>query len=662
MIRAAESLVTIDDEFWSRYRSLVASEVLPYQWRALNDELPGLPPSHAVANLRIAAGEAEGDFYGMVFQDSDVAKWIEAACYSLAYHPDPVLAEQVEELVALFARAQQEDGYLNSFYTVAEPPENRWNNLRDCHELYCAGHIIEAAVAHHGLTGRRTFLDVAIRYADLIDATFGPRPGQLRGYPGHPEIELALVRLADTTGESRYLELARYFLLERGTEPHYFDEEAERRRRMDPAPKPFTAINPADVGPDQLNYGVGHAFQQAHRPFLDQEAATGHAVRAMYLYSAATDLCLRGDEPAIRTTVDRLWDDVVNHKMYVTAGIGSQVPGESFTTPYDLPNETMYCETCATVGLVMWSRRMLGLRLDSVYSDVLERALYNGSISGISLDGKAYFYINTLQYNAAMDGRVMGWEISRPSNERQNWFNCSCCPTNLARMIGSLETTVYSASAGLAAVHLYIGSTADLDLGGRRLRLRQHADVIREGRARIEVEAVDGDEAITLALRLPGWSRSTSVTVNGEPVDASGDRDGYRHVHRVWRTGDVVELELDMAVHAVRSNPRVRDNVGRVAWQRGPLVYCFEQCDNGPDLAGLRLPAVDQVEARWEPELLGGVVTLNGRGERLSDEGWSGTLYRSDDEPEWVAQDVRAVPYYAWANRDKGDMQVWMLG
>lgn len=652
-------VVSVSDEFWSAYRDLVATEVLPYQWSALNDELPDAPPSHAVENLRIAAGEADGEFSGMVFQDSDVAKWIEAACYVLADRPDAELETRVDELVDLLARAQQDDGYLNSFYTVCEPPENRWSNLRDCHELYCAGHLIEAGVAHHEATGKRTLLDVVVRYADLIDRTFGPGPGQRPGYCGHPEVELALVRLADVTGEQRYLDLAAFFVAERGTAPHYFDLEAERRATLPTPPRPFDVINPADVDAQRLNYGLGYAFQQAHAPLVEQDGAVGHAVRATYLYAAATDLAVRRGDTALRQAVERLWDDVVHSKLYVTAGIGSQVPGESFTDPYDLPNETMYCETCATVGLAFWAWRMLGLAPVGEYADVLERALYNGSISGLSLDGRAYFYINTQQYHGAMDGRVLGWDVSRPSNRRSAWFACSCCPTNVARLIGSLDRMVCSAEPGTARVHLYVGGTADLDLGGGTVRLVQDARLPWSGAARVTV-AETGDSPWTLALRLPGWSRSTQIRVNGAPV-ATDVRDGYAHLERTWTPGDVVDLALDLTPRTLRADPRVVEDVGRVAVQRGPLVYCFEEADNGPGLGAVRVTG--RPRPVWEPDLLGGVVALDVPAERLSTEGWDGgDLYRDDLEPRWEPAQLRAVPYYAWANREPGEMRIWMHG
>lgn len=650
--------IALESAFWNTYKTLVAERVLPYQWRALNDEVPEIPPSRAITNLRIAAGEAEGQYRGLVFQDSDIAKWIEAVAHSLRERPDAELEARVDEVVALLGRVQQPDGYLNSFYIATEPPENRWNNLRDCHELYCAGHLIEAAVTYADVTGKRDLLDIAIRYADLIEQTFGRGEGQLRGYPGHPEIELALVRLFEATSDRRYLDLAHYFLTERGTAPHYYDLEAEARSRLDAAPQPCEVLNPAHVDGTHLNYGLGYAFQQAHEPFLEQTQAVGHAVRAVYLYAAAVDVAERTGDERLRATADRLWRDVVDSKLYITGGVGSQVPGESFTTPYDLPNETMYCETCASVGLVFWAWRMGRTVADAEFGDVIERALYNGTISGLGLDGESFFYINPLQYSAPMDERQLGWDISRPSNRRQRWFSCPCCPMNLARLIASIEQYVFIAEPTGLRVEQYIGTTARLHHDGTDVDVRLDSGMPWNGDVRVTIETEQPVE-LTLRLRMPSWAAGAVLAVDDVVLPATTDGEGYLVVHRTWHGRASVVVELAMPVRAVRAHTAVGENAGKVALTRGPIVYCVEEADNGPVLAGLVLDPSAPVDLDPRPDLLGGITSLRARGFRDEPDDDEAPLYTAV-APRRAPVELTAVPYYSWANREQGEMRLWL--
>jgi len=370
--------VRVKDEFWAKRLQQVREVLIPYQWEALNDRIPAVEPSHAIENFRIAAGEKEGEFYGWVFQDSDVAKWLEVVGYCLMNHSDQELERLADDVVELMANAQQPDGYLNTYFTIKEPA-GRWTNLRGNHEMYCAGHMIEAAVAYYEATGKRKLLDVVCRLADHIDAAFGPEPGKRRGYPGHEEIELALVKLYRATGEERYLRLSKYFIDERGQEPHYYDIEAKARGDNTPGGK------------------YDKAYSQAHLPVRKQTTAVGHAVRAMYLYSGMAAVAAETNDETLVTACKRLWNNLTKRQMYITGGIGSAVQGEAFTFDYDLPNDTAYTETCAAIGLVFWAHRMLHLDTDGEYADVMERALYNGALSGISLDGKKYFYVNPLE-------------------------------------------------------------------------------------------------------------------------------------------------------------------------------------------------------------------------------------------------------------------------
>jgi DUF1680 family protein len=626
--------VRIHDRFWAPRQATNREVTLPLQYRILKE-------TGRIDAFRLAWRPGEPDRPHQ-FWDSDVAKWIEAAGYSLATHPDPDLMARVDEVVELVAAAQQPDGYLNIYYTVVEPSK-RWTNLRDMHELYCAGHLIEAAVAYYEGTGKRRLLDVMCRYADHIASVFGPGEGQRRGYPGHEEIELALVKLYRATGVERYLRLAEFFVNERGRQPHYYDAEA-RARGEDPGAYRFR----------------DYAYNQAHLPIRQQTTAEGHAVRAMYLYSGVADVAAECGDDSLMAPLERLWENVTGRRMYVTGGIGSSAHGERFTYDYDLPNATAYTETCAAIGLAFWAQRMLLLDPAGTYGDVLERALYNGILSGVSLDGRSFFYSNPLDVDR------LAWEAASEaqrhefdSPERQGWFRCACCPPNVARLLASLGAYVYGEDEETAYVHLFVGSTAYLHLGGREVALRQETDYPWGERVRIRVQPEFSDR-FTLALRLPGWCLAPHLEVNGAPVALDGlvDR-GYARLRRVWEPGDIVDLILPMPVERVRAHPRVTADAGRVALQRGPVVYCLEEPENGANLHALSLPEDAPLEAAYEPDLLGAVVTVRTEGERSMAGAWGGSLY-SAERPAVEPVALKAIPYYAWANRGLGSMLVWI--
>ena len=577
------------------------------------------------------------------FWDSDVAKWIEAAAYSLATHPDPALKRRLDRLIVRIEKAQQPDGYLNTHFIAVEP-DKRWTNLRDDHELYCAGHLIEAAVAHHQATGERRLLDVLCRYADLICRTFGPGPGQKRGYPGHEEIELALVKLYRCTGQGRYLAQAKFFVDERGRRPHYFDLEAEARGE-DP-----------DAEWYRQRYGpVRYLAHQAHVPVREQTEAVGHAVRAMYLYSGMADVAAETDDADLFAACRRLWRSVVERKMYVTGGVGSSAQGERFTGDYDLPNETAYAETCAAIGLVFFAHRMLEIEADGAYADVMERALYNGALGGVSLDGTRFFYTNRL----AVYPPVLAPDDPRNGLERQPWFGCACCPPNIARLIASFGRYAVSQSSDAAWVHLFFHGDADLDIGGMRVRLSIESDYPWEGRVVLRVEP-ESTRRFTLAVRVPGWAREARVRVNDERV-APLVRRGYAFLRRAWQAGDRVRLDLPMPVERIEAHPEVRQDAGRVALQRGPLVYCFEEADNGKGLHALMLPDRSRPTAHFNPDLLGGVTTITAPALRPDSRSWRGPLYRPKG-CRWLESPVVAIPYFARANRRPGEMIVWVNG
>lgn len=630
--------VKVIDKFWRSYMEVVRDEVIPYQWDALNDNLSDTDPSHAIENFRIAAGESDGDFFGMVFQDSDVAKWLEAVAFSLENDPNPSLEEKADEVIELLGRAQQPDGYLNTYYTIKEPSK-RWTNLRDNHELYCAGHLIEAAIAYFKSTGKRRFLTVMEKYADYIDSVFGLGGNQIAGYPGHQEIELALIKLYDATGEQRYLNLSKYFIDQRGQHPHYFDKEKIAREDTEP-----------------FFFNDDYSYHQAHLPVREQTKAAGHAVRATYMYAAMADLAFKTDDPALKVACETLWENVTKQQMYITAGIGSSEFGEAFTFDYDLPNDTTYTETCASIALVFWAKRMLNLKLNGMYADVMERALYNGTISGMDLDGKKFFYVNPLE--------VWPKACSRHDKEhvkpvRQNWFTCACCPPNLARLISSIGHYIYSQNENELFVHLYVGSETSMEVNGQTIGLSQKTNYPWDETVTFTV-APEAACEFALALRIPGWCKGAQLKINGESVDISPlTINGYISIKRTWYKGDQVELILPMPIERVRSNPKVRENAGKVALQKGPIIYCLEEVDNGSNLPSIILPKEADLSYRFEDDLLGGMMTITGEAKRVDESTWNGELYQTGDNKTRPVT-IKALPYYAWCNRKTGEMLVWL--
>lgn len=571
-----------------------------------------------------------------IFWDSDLAKWIEAAAYSLATHPDRRVESLVDNVVDLMANAQAEDGYLNTHYLVVEP-EQRWTNLRDCHELYCAGHLMEAAVAYYEATGKRKMLDVLCRYADHIDSVFGRGKGKKRGYCGHEEIELALVKLFRATGEERYLHLAAYFINERGLRPpHYFDCEEKARGK----------------NPGKWNDGR-YQQVQAHQPVRSQVKLEGHAVRALYLCCGMADVAAETRDASLLEACRRLWRNVTEKRMYITGGVGSTHAGERFTLDYDLPNDSAYAETCANIALVFFAHRMLQMEADARYADVMERALYNGVLSGVSLDGRRFFYVNPLEQHSET------FHFNNWVTERQKWFDCACCPPNIARLLASLGQYVYSQSTNEIAVHLYAQGTACFNLEGGTMRLEQTTAYPWKEAVQIKLFPGTSTEFV-LALRMPGWCRKPQVRINGKDVRLPGIiRRGYARIRRTWKPGDLVEMTLPMPVERVEAHPAVRMNAGRVALQRGPLVYCLEEMDNGAQLNDISLPGNSRLIARYEPRLPGGAVVITGKAVRRRPNGWKDRLYRADRSVK-KSINIKAIPYYFWNNRKSGEMLVWI--
>lgn len=614
---------------------LVREVVIPYQWEALNDRVPGAEPSGCVHNFKVAAGEKEGKFHGLFWQDSDLAKWIEAASYRLATHPDPALEAELDRLIATVAKAQGADGYLNTYFQLVEP-QNRWANLRDCHELYVAGHMIEAGVAHFRATGKRTLLDVVCKLADMIDRTFGLGPGQIPGYCGHQEVELALVKLARATGEKRYTMLAAYFINQRGQEPNYLAEETERR---------------GDKLPWHMHFD-GLGTLQAAKPVRELTEPVGHAVRQMYMLAAMADLAVETGDESLWQSCRTLWTAIVRRHLYVTGGVGSEPYGEKFAEPFDLPPDRAYSETCAAIGVIFFARRLLDVELRGEYADVMERALYNNVQSGMSVDGTKFFYVNPLEVIPAVTKRR--YECHLFKTQRVGWFGCACCPPNVARLFASLGEYVASQRTDGLALHLYADCDLRFTAAGGEVRLAVRTDYPWTEEIAIEVKPAAAAE-FTLHLRIPGWCRGARLTLNGEPRPLA-PVNGYVALTRTWRPGDKLALTLPMPVERIHADPRVATVAGRVALQRGPVVYCFEEADNGATLSALALPRTAPLTARHDPALLGGCVVIEGPGVR--DE-ITPDLYQTAP-PATAPVPLRAIPYGLWANRGEGEMRVWL--
>jgi DUF1680 family protein len=620
--------VSIDGDFWHERLETVLTRTIPSQHRQLAHHglLESLTIPRPTPPLRIPRGAH--NFTTQIFWDSDVGKWIEAASYALRHRRDPIIEAQIDKIADDLAAAQLPDGYLNCWY-IGREIDKRWTNLRDNHELYCAGHMLEGAIAYYQATRKVRLLDVMLKYIDHIAQTFGPGEDQKHGYCGHQEIELALIKLYAVTKDRKHLDLAAYFINERGKQPHYFDIEAIARGDD---PKDFWAKT--------------YEYNQSHKPVREQDKVVGHAVRAMYMYAAMADLAAELEDESLKRTLEVLWRDVTSRQMYVTAGLGPSKHNEGFTAYFDLPNDTAYAETCASVALIFWAQRMLNIDLDGEYADVLELALYNGALSGLSRDGEHYFYENPLE----SDGKHRRW----------TWHNCPCCTMNVSRLVASVGGYFYSTGKDVLAVHLYGGASATVMVGNRQVRIKESSAYPWSGAIRV---AIDPDEPgdFTVKLRIPGWARGAKAKVNGAAIDvASNFRDGYLEIRRIWNAGDTVDLDLPMPVERIYAHPSVRMDAGRVALKRGPLVYCVEQVDNlKTPVEQIRLPRDAAIDANQRGDLFGGIVTLVAQGKAASPEDWDGALYRNTP-PEEVPRTWTAVPYYLWNNREPGRMAVWM--
>ena len=620
---------SIRDSFWSPKQQLILDTAIDYQEKILHDQIPGAEKSHAVANFRIAAGLEEGEFYGMVFQDSDVAKWLEGVAYTLTIRPDADLEKRADAVIDIIARAQQPDGYLNTYFTIKEP-EHRYQNLLECHELYCAGHMMEAAVAYYDATGKDTLLKVMERMADNIAAHIGP--GKIEGVPGHPEVEIGLMRMYHTTGKEQYRDMAQYFIDRRGQDPDWFQKERQNRDWE------HYPMNPADT-----------KYNQSFAPVRQQKSAEGHAVRAVYLYTAMADLAASIGDESLLLACETLWENIVQKRMYVTGSIGSTVEGEAFTIDYDLPNDTAYAETCASIGMVFFSKQLLDITLDGKYADIIELELYNGILSGMQLDGQRFFYVNPLEVNPGVSGQLYGHRHVLP--QRPGWYACACCPTNTVRLITSLGQYVFSENSQTIFANLFIGGAYDLDKA--RIQVESQYPWAGDVTYRIQPKT---EEEFSIALRIPQFSKNVRITVNGAAWQAEPEK-GYVYLRRKWEREDVIQIRFDMPVRRVYANPAVRADAGRVALMRGPLVYCLEGLDNPAPLQSLRLPRDSRFGIHPAPNgVLTGNLILTAQGLQSV----SGPALYSDEPPRQERVPLTAIPYYAWGNRGLNQMLVWI--
>ncbi len=675
--------IKITDRFFTNYRNLVRDKMIPYQYKVLNDEIAvniererndnSIPneKSHCLENFRIAAGLKKGEHYGWQFQDSDVYKWLEAVSYSLIEKPDDNLKAIADSVVDLIAQAQEDDGYISTYFQL-KCPERKFKDLAWSHELYCAGHLMEAAAAYYEATGSEKVLAVARKNADCICRYFGTGKGQTRGFDGHEEVEIGLMRLYHLTGDESYLQTAVYFLDERGRNPNIFIEQSAAEHGGKPDLSGILSFP--------------KTYFQIHKPVIEQDTAEGHAVRMMYLATAMADVALTAGNTKLYEACKKIWRNVVDRRMYITGGVGSTVIGESFTFDYDLPNDAMYCETCASVALMFFARNMLLNEARGEYADVMERALYNTVLDGMALDGRHFFYVNPLEVTPEASAKDPGKSHVKPV--RPEWLGCACCPPNLARLLASLDRYAFHEKDGIVFADLFMNAKAEFT----GLTVEEETEYPWQGNVTFRLktttarkDAQPGCGARVFAVRIPGWTVNSGekvrITVNDNPLIADDVicgkaamlKDGYLYLTGPFED-DILKLEFAMPVIKMSAHPAVRADNGKIAVMRGPLVYALESIDNGTGLNRLFLRDDTAFTWQFRTDLLNGMCIIKGKGYRIPD---------GDDAvgPEHPAEDSQAplyapyspgvetkaecveltwIPYFAWANRGINEMSVWI--
>ena len=622
-----------DEGFIKSYQKLIKDVVIPYQYEVLNDSAAdNLEKSHVIQNFinagNVLAGKGEGDgFYGMVFQDSDAAKWLEAAGFALSIFPDKELEAVADKLIDIIAAAQDKDGYLNTYFTIKDQ-EKRWQNLCEGHELYCAGHMMEAACAYYESTGKKKLLDVMEKNAECIYKEFMEGSDVKKtAYPGHPEVELALMKMYRLTGNRHCFELAQHFIDVRGVDSSYFENECKNRG--------WTVW-----GSD----GKDCAYNQAHMPVRQQKDAKGHAVRAVYLYTGMADVASVTEDKELLDACKNLWKSITQKQMYITGGIGSTNQGEAFSVDYDLPSDTAYCETCASIGLIFFGSRMLEMEVNSEYADVMERAFYNTVLGGMQQDGKRFFYVNPLEVVPGIAGIAQTHRHDLP--QRPTWFGCACCPPNVARMVSSFGKYAYGENADTVFCHLYAAGKIDF-ANGTRLDCKTSYPY----GYKITYTVENAGKNARLAVRIPGWSKTWKLekTAHGKSVELNPSVEkGYAYME--ISEADVITLSLDSTPYFVYPSPKIPDLSGQVALCRGPFVYCAEGVDNKDDILSLSLDV-----SKPASELKDDYSALKVAGWReTAQEGLYSTCH-----PEKTTENITMVPYYTWGNRGLNQMKIW---
>ncbi|MGB4660276.1 MAG: beta-L-arabinofuranosidase domain-containing protein [Mobilitalea sp.] len=632
--------IRITDSLFGSYSRLVAEKMIPYQWRILNNQVEGAVPTYCIDNFRIAAGEMSGERRGVIFQDTDLYKWIEAVAFCIENGSGAAWEQTVDEVIELVGRAQREDGYLNTYFTVTAI-DKRWSNLVEGHELYCAGHMIEAAVAYYKATGKSAFLEIAKKNADLICKVFGREDNQIHGYPGHQVIELALVKLYRVTGIHSYLNGAKYFLEERGTNPNYFLEEIKRHGEAEY----FEEFNDYEL-----------KYSQSHQPPIEQRSAEGHAVRLMYMCSAMADIALECKDDKMMEACQAIWDSVTKRRMYITGGIGSSGFLERFTTDYDLPNTTNYAETCASIGLMMFGQRMAAATKKANYYDTVERALYNTVLAGIGMTGDRYFYVNPLEV-------VPSFCISHTDKQhikpvRQPWFSVACCPTNVARTLASLGQYIYARDEEDVYINQFISSSVEAVIDDTRVTINLDSTMMQDGKIKILVKS-NGQSSFGLKVRIPEYAGQLVLLFDGQEIKAVL-RNGYACFDREWNSENRIEIDFDVKPRLVAANSQVREDAGKVAVMKGPCVYCLEEVDNGDNLASLYVSSeVILKEGKPLAELFGAIPVIEYTGLRLDNTGMKEEELYGKALYKMTPVALTAIPYSLWNNRRAGEMLVW---
>ncbi|EHL98999.1 hypothetical protein HMPREF9103_01223 [Lentilactobacillus parafarraginis F0439] len=641
----------ITSTFWKRYRDLMANDSIPFQWDMINDnndvEVTNDPfaaggaadKSHAIANLKIAAGQMKGDFFGMDFQDTDVYKWLESAAYVLNYAPSAKLREQADSVVDLIADAQEDDGYLSTMFQI-DMPERKFKRLQQSHELYSMGHYIEAGVAYYTVTHNEKALTIAKKMADCIDNHFGTEAGKIPGIPGHPEIELALARLYEVTHEQKYLDLATYFIKQRGKDPEFFNKQ----NKADGIDRDFFP----GLGT------IGNRYYFSDKPVTEQTDAHGHAVRVLYFCTGLAHVARLTNDQKLMDAANRLWKDIVKKQLYITGNVGQTTTGEAFTYDYDLPNDTDYGETCASVAMVFFAKQMLTTRMNGQYGDIIEKELFNGALSGIALDGKHHFYVNPLEADPKASHGNPG--KNHINTRRSSWFACACCPSNITCLLASVDKYLYQETDDTILSDQFIANDTTFKNG---VEIKLDSNYPWSGD--LEYTITNPNNAkFNFGVRIPSWTLNAyEVTVNGKKVNPQlTDQILYLSIDEPTTT---ISVHFNMATHLVRTSTRVKDNIGKVAVQRGPVVYCAEEADNQSPLWLYELNKKPAFKYNYDQNLLDGVGTLETDDvQRLNENSASDDLYSFDEEPTAQQSHLTLIPYYAWANRDEGQMTVWL--